>query len=66
MIELPLETIQRLIDFAYAAMSKRPDHADDYAIVQSRLAEGGYAVILAKDFREIQKLGKPSWEKDVS
>lgn len=59
--EIPTETLQRLIDFAHAAMGKRQDHPDDYPINQSRSLDG-YAVIYAKDWRELQKLGKPSWE----
>lgn len=60
---LPIETMQRLIDYAHAVMSKRPDHPDDYPINSSRLQDG-HCSILAKDLRELQKLGKPSWEQD--
>jgi len=61
--DIPPETLQRLIDFAHAAMGKRLDTPDEYPINQSRLPDEGYAVIYAKDWRELQKLGKPSWEQ---
>jgi hypothetical protein len=60
--DLPPETLQRLIDYAHAAMGKREDYPDDYPINQSRTLDG-QAVIYAKDLRELQKLGKPSWLK---
>lgn len=60
--ELPRETLQRLIDFAHAAMGKRHGYPDEYPVSQSRLP-GGYATICVKDCRELQKLGKPSWEQ---
>lgn len=62
MNNIPPETLQRLIDFAHAAMGKRQDHPDDYPINQSRVAIGVHANVYAKDWREIRKLGKPSWE----
>lgn len=61
--DIPPETLQRLIDFAHAAMGKRKDHPDDYPISQSRTPLDAYAVLRAKDLRELQKLGKPSWEQ---
>lgn len=60
--DIPAETLQRLIDFAHAAMGKRQDHPDEYPINQSRSMDG-HAVIYAKDWRELMKLGKPSWEQ---
>ncbi len=60
--ELPAETLQRLIDFAHAAMGKRESHPDEYPINQSRSMDG-HAVLYAKDWREIMKLGAPSWEQ---
>lgn len=59
--DLPPETLQRLIDFAHAAMRKREGYPGDYPINQSRSVEG-CAPIYAKDWREVMKLGKPSWE----
>lgn len=61
MSETPQDTLQRLIDFAHAAMSKRKDMPDEYPMNQSRVVDE-FAVIYARDWREIQKLGKPSWE----
>jgi hypothetical protein len=59
---VPPETLQRLIDYAHAAMVKRPDTPDEYPMNQSRRGDQ-YAIIYAKDLRELQKLGKPSWEQ---
>ena len=59
---IPAETLQRLIDFTHAAMVKHPDALDEYPINQSRRGDE-YAIIYAKDLRELQKLGKPSWEQ---
>ena len=61
--DIPPETLQRLIDFAHAAMGKRTDCPDEWPLNQSRSMDG-HAVIYAKDWREVQKLGKPSWEKE--
>jgi hypothetical protein len=63
-VVLPLETLQRLIDYAHAAMGKRPDYSDELTISISR-SPNGHAPILAKDLRAIQTLGKPSWETDL-
>lgn len=61
-MELPADTLQRLIDFAHAAMDKREDYPDEYIVCQSRnKVTGGHAPLSAKDLREVQKLGKPSW-----
>lgn len=59
--DVPAETVQRFVDYAHAAMGKRQDYPDDYPINQSRSPDG-HATIYAKDLRELQKLGKPSWE----
>lgn len=62
-MNLPPETLQRLIDFAHAAMEKRPGVEDDYPVSHSRRSDGQatLATIYAKDLRAIQKLGRPSW-----
>ena len=62
--QLPTETVQRLIDFAHAAMGKRQDYPDDYPMNRSRTPENEDAVIYAKDRRELQKLGSPSWQSE--
>lgn len=59
--DISQETLQRLIDFAHAAMSKRQDTPDDYPMNHSRAGDD-FAVVYAKDWREVQKLGKASWE----
>lgn len=58
---VPPETLQRLIDFAHAAMSKRSDVEDDFVVTRSRKHTGGHADLNAKDLRSIQAIGKPSW-----
>lgn len=65
-VYIQAETLQKLIDFAHAAMGKREDHLDESVIIQSRIRSGGNAPLTAKDLREVQKLGKPSWEKDAA
>lgn len=55
------ETLQALIDFAHAAMEKRPHVEADFVVTQSRKHTGGVAPLTAKDMRAIQQLGKPSW-----
>ena len=61
-VEIPDGTLSRLIDFAHAAMQKRPDHPDDYPLSRSRIGPDGHAVIYAKDWRTVQALGPPSWQ----
>lgn len=62
-VYIQAETLQKLIDFAHAAMRKREDEPDEFVVVQSRNKQaGGHAELSAKDLREVQRLGKPSWE----
>jgi hypothetical protein len=63
MNELPQETLQRLIDYAHAAMVKRPDTPDEYPMNSSRKPDGKPASILAEDLRALQRISPPSWEK---
>lgn len=60
-VNIPVSTMQRLVDFAHAAMDKRPEVPDDYPIIRSRLGADGHAVVLAGDLRAVQQCGEPSW-----
>lgn len=62
--QLPPETLRRLIDYAHAAMGKRPEAPDEYAINSSRKPDGERTAILAVDLRALQRLGPPSWESE--
>lgn len=57
--DIPTETLQRLIDFAHAAMGKRQDTPDEYPMNQSRTPEG-YAVIYAI---KTQTSGLETWAR---
>lgn len=63
-LKLPPATLQRLIDFAHAAMEKRHGYPSDYVVTQSRRPEG-HAVLTVEDLQAVQQLGKPSWDHSL-